>query len=211
MSMLDGVSQCWWLGKQCVADWDGWGAAVAFLGVVATSVLGFFTYRLGVAAKNASQDALAISEANHKIQESDRQREARVILQFLRGEFIWTAARIERFCETLEAEQIGTDSLDDSQRMKLAEMVRFLEMPETQSLMSRLHVLDDANGMLLARVLGDSRAHYRAFAKFIDPAFDPPVHMYLGGFKADALQLSEDLRRLAGVSIAQRPVEIGSA
>ncbi len=62
MSMLDGVSQCWWLGSRCIPDWDGWSVAVASIGVLATVALGLATYRLGVAAKNATQAALEISE-----------------------------------------------------------------------------------------------------------------------------------------------------
>ncbi|MBH1830961.1 hypothetical protein I5W42_05720 [Stenotrophomonas maltophilia] len=211
MSMLDGVSQCWWLGSRCIPDWDGWSVAVASIGVLATVALGLATYRLGVAAKNATQAALEISEKNHRLQESDRQREAAVILQFLRGEFIWTAARIERFCETLTNDEVGTDELDEAQREKLAEMVGFLEMPETQSVISRLHVLDDVNGMLLARVLGDARALYRAFAKFVDPGFEPLMHLTLRGFKKDAGRLVADLRELAEASRTLRGDEGESA
>lgn len=200
MEFLNTLSQCWWLGSLCVPVWEGWSVAVASIGVLATVALGVATYRLGVAAKNATQAALDISEQNHRLQESDRRREATVILQFLRGEFIWTAARIERFCETLTNDETGTDDLDETQRKKLAEMVGFLEMPETQSVISRLHVLDDANGMLLARVLGDARALYRAFAKFIDPEFEPLMHLTLRGFTEDADKLVADLRKLAEVS-----------
>jgi len=41
MSMLDGVSQCWWLSKTCAVDWTAWGtlggwtaAAATFLAVL---------------------------------------------------------------------------------------------------------------------------------------------------------------------------------
>lgn len=30
MSMLDGVSQCWWLGSKCLVDWDAWSAIGTF-------------------------------------------------------------------------------------------------------------------------------------------------------------------------------------
>lgn len=204
MEFWKALSECWWLGDQCVPVWDGWAATIAFVGVLATVGLGIVTYLLGVAAKNASQAALHISEENHRLQEKDRRREEIVILQFLRGEFVWTAARIQRFCETLVNDEGGTDDLDDEQREKLAEMVRLLEMPETQSLMSRFHVLDDANGMLLAKVLGDARALYRAFAKFIDPTFEPKIHLSLRGFQEEAGELSANLKKLAEISRAQR-------
>lgn len=204
MEFLNALSHCWWLGNRCVPVWEGWSVAVASVGVLATVALGVATYRLGVAAKNATQAALDISEQNHRLQESDRRREAAVILQFLRGEFIWTAARVERFRETLTHDHAGTDDLDVTQRMKLAEMVGFLAMPETQSVISRLHVLDDVNGMLLARVLGDARALYRAFAKFVDPDFEPLMHLTLRGFTEDADKLVVDLRRLAEVSRSMR-------
>ncbi|WP_313242069.1 hypothetical protein [Stenotrophomonas sp.] len=34
MSMLDGVSQCWWLSETCVVNWDAWAAVGTMLAVV---------------------------------------------------------------------------------------------------------------------------------------------------------------------------------
>jgi hypothetical protein len=33
MSMLEGVSQCWWLSERCVVDWEAWSAIGTFLAV----------------------------------------------------------------------------------------------------------------------------------------------------------------------------------
>lgn len=42
MSMLDGVSQCWWLSEDCVVNWDAWAAvgtvAAVFAAVLAPSI-----------------------------------------------------------------------------------------------------------------------------------------------------------------------------
>ncbi|PPU41205.1 hypothetical protein [Xanthomonas arboricola] len=38
MGMLDGVSQCWWLSKNCVVNWDAW-AAIGTLAAVAVALL----------------------------------------------------------------------------------------------------------------------------------------------------------------------------
>lgn len=42
MSMLDGVSQCWWLSETCVVNWDAWAAvgtvAAVFAAVFAPSI-----------------------------------------------------------------------------------------------------------------------------------------------------------------------------
>lgn len=42
MSMLDGVSQCWWLSEACVVNWDAWAAlgtvAAVFAAVLAPSI-----------------------------------------------------------------------------------------------------------------------------------------------------------------------------
>lgn len=39
MSMLDGVTQCWWLSENCVLNWSAWSAvATAFAGVIALFV-----------------------------------------------------------------------------------------------------------------------------------------------------------------------------
>lgn len=37
MSMLDGVSQCWWLSETCVVNWDAW-AAIGTVAAVFTAV-----------------------------------------------------------------------------------------------------------------------------------------------------------------------------
>lgn len=42
MSILDGVSQCWWLSEKCVVNWDAWAAigtvAAVFAAVFAPSI-----------------------------------------------------------------------------------------------------------------------------------------------------------------------------
>ncbi|MEJ6328610.1 hypothetical protein Q2B95_08075 [Stenotrophomonas maltophilia] len=42
MSMLDGVSQCWWLSERCTVNWDAWSAvgtvAAVFAAVFAPSI-----------------------------------------------------------------------------------------------------------------------------------------------------------------------------
>lgn len=203
MEFLMSLSQCWWLGNQCVPDWDGWATATACIGVVATVGLGVATYRLGVAAKNASHAALAISEKSDQLQDDDRSREAAVILQFLRAEFVWTASRIRTFHSCLDGEE-STSDLDKSQRKKLSDMVRMLEMPETQSLISRLHVLEDADARLVAEVLGDARLYCRLFDGFTDPDFDPEISSSLTGFIEKAPGIEQNLRTLVASSAALR-------
>lgn len=203
MEFVKALSQCWWLGNQCVPDWTGWATAIACVGVIATVGLGLATYGLGVAAKNASHAALAISEKSDQLQDDDRSREAAVILQFLRAEFVWTASRISAFHKCLDGEE-STCELDKSQRKKLSEMVRMLEMPETQSLMSRLHVLGDADARLVAAVLGDARLYCRLFDGFTDPDFNPDISSSLTGFTEKAPGIEQNLRKLAASSAALR-------
>ncbi|WP_414490760.1 hypothetical protein [Stenotrophomonas maltophilia] len=42
MSMLDGVSQCWWLSETCVVNWEAWSAvgtvAAVFIAIFAPSI-----------------------------------------------------------------------------------------------------------------------------------------------------------------------------
>ncbi|AZM72875.1 hypothetical protein C9397_14425 [Xanthomonas vasicola pv. vasculorum] len=33
MGMLDGVSQCWWLSRYCIVNWDAWAAIATAVGV----------------------------------------------------------------------------------------------------------------------------------------------------------------------------------
>ncbi|MGX9710775.1 hypothetical protein [Stenotrophomonas maltophilia group sp. LNF259] len=205
MDFVAALSECWWLGHECTPNWDAWGATFALTGVGATIALGIFTYRLGVAARNASMAALEISQESHRTQELDRKREAAFVMHFLHGEFVWTAARIRRFYECLGSEVEVTGDLDKSQREKFTEMVRMLEMRQTQSLMSRLHVLDDPHGAMLARVLGQARLFHKAFEKFADPAYEPDIQFNLDGFRAKGPRLEDDLKTLAKASKVHTP------
>jgi len=44
MSMLEGVSQCWWLSSTCAVNWDAWSAIGTLLAVVVALGLGIRTY-----------------------------------------------------------------------------------------------------------------------------------------------------------------------
>lgn len=58
MSMLDGVSQCWWLSKSCVVNWEAW-AAVGTVLAVFTAVFAPAIQRLFVRKRANAMFALA--------------------------------------------------------------------------------------------------------------------------------------------------------
>lgn len=58
MSMLDGVSQCWWLSKTCEVNWDAWGA-IGTVAAVFAAVLAPTIQRLFVRKKANAMFALA--------------------------------------------------------------------------------------------------------------------------------------------------------
>lgn len=58
MSMLDGVSQCWWLSTTCSVDWDAW-SAVGTLSAVVVALFGPSIQRRFVRRKANALFALA--------------------------------------------------------------------------------------------------------------------------------------------------------
>lgn len=44
MSMLDALSQCWWLGESCVPRWEAWAVAAAVLGGAGSWIAALVTY-----------------------------------------------------------------------------------------------------------------------------------------------------------------------
>lgn len=45
MSMLDGVSQCWWLSETCAVNWDAWSAVGTVFAAVVALVLALVAYK----------------------------------------------------------------------------------------------------------------------------------------------------------------------
>lgn len=58
MSMIDGVSQCWWLSKTCVVNWDAW-AAIGTVAAVFAAIFAPTIQRLLVRKRANAMFALA--------------------------------------------------------------------------------------------------------------------------------------------------------
>lgn len=59
MSMLDGMSQCWWLSPTCVVNWDAW-AAVGTCAAVLVALFGPAIQRLAVRRRVNAMFAIGI-------------------------------------------------------------------------------------------------------------------------------------------------------
>lgn len=198
MQWSDGVFRCSPLGiDDCVVWWDAVAAIGSIIGVVATVILGVFTYRLGVAANRASKMALRLSENADAVRARDRQREADVIMQFLRSEFAWTANNIQAFLRLLRPNEVTTWGFSEEQKAALMEMLPSLQMMETQSQLPRLHVLSDEHLKVLAKVLSQCRMFFRFLERFSDPEeFDRGMPAGLEGFIEEGPKIVDHLRWL---------------
>lgn len=64
MSVLDGVSQCWWLNKTCVINWDAWAAGGTLLAVVVALISSKTALR--EASRIREEERLRVSAAEHE-------------------------------------------------------------------------------------------------------------------------------------------------
>ncbi|HFF2842372.1 TPA: hypothetical protein ACGCEE_004694 [Stenotrophomonas maltophilia] len=59
MSVLDGVTQCWWLSKTCAIDWTAWSAVATGAAVVVALLVGALPIRLARDARRTQMRLLA--------------------------------------------------------------------------------------------------------------------------------------------------------
>lgn len=161
MSMLDGVSQCWPLAKDCAVWWEAHSATaawtsvivaivalvVASLSVLVTAASAWAVWRLGTEANSLARVPAALSE-------TEREREAIVILSVLYAEFASISSVAGAWKEL--ATEFGVDRLldENESRSAAAESLRQMEMPMTKSLLGRLHVLPAQQSAKVAHCLG---------------------------------------------------------
>ncbi|MCC4613619.1 hypothetical protein LL963_16230 [Xanthomonas campestris pv. esculenti] len=137
MGMRDGVSQCWWLSKNCVVNWDAWSAVGTLLAVCV---------------------AITISLVDAKRRRQDQESRAMWLrLELIQPMSDWQS-NLFRFCKSLERKRYFAvvEALRESD-----ESTRPLQEPQALKISSaRLHELGIgakplAEAMRIARELED--------------------------------------------------------
>ncbi|MDQ4681406.1 hypothetical protein [Stenotrophomonas maltophilia group sp. RNC7] len=165
-----GMSPCMTPGLgDCVVWWDAFAAVGAIGAVIATVVLGVFTYRLGVAANNASDAALKLAADEEKRQKTREGREKTLVLVQINGEVTDNQkelADIHRRLDGPLADELFVT--DDIFRQAMLDRLTKVEFPITNQLVDRLHYLDDPIGPALVRCVAMLRSLNRKGAAVRD-------------------------------------------
>lgn len=144
MEFLDALSNCWWLGKHCVPEWDAWAASAAFAAVVATVILGVVTYRLGKAANRAT--ALAADIALHQVKREEFRSETEELLVLVQvtGEVSINQHKASTLLKHLDGGGLGEVHFvrNEEFRRDIFSQVESLRFPLTEVVTERLHFVD---------------------------------------------------------------------
>lgn len=167
--MLDGVSQCWPLAKDCVVWWDAWAAigavASAWVGLVALKVsvgavlatifLGYMTLNLGVAANKASDAAVALAAREAEIREKRDHDESLILLLRVAGEISDTQTYLRNIREDVAPENGGKEFLESHEvRERVLSEWKQIRFPNYEACVDRLHYLPVAVAGRMARLVG---------------------------------------------------------
>lgn len=144
MEFFDALSNCWWLGKQCVPEWDAWAAGAAFVAVVATVILGVVTFRLGKAANKATALATDIALHQVKAEEFRSETEELLVLVQVTGEVSINQQRVSDLLVHLDGGGLGDVHFIRSEkfRSEIFAQIESLRFPLTEAVTGRLHYLD---------------------------------------------------------------------
>lgn len=177
MSMLDGVSQCWWLSRDCVVWWDAWAVAVGLIVGGATVVVAYRSWltsnraadiaadTAGVASLSAkiaadsariANDAKEIAAQQHKEIVEQRQRTAKILGSLFDLEIALLPTRIGAVIETLDEASISSVGTIIG-REELSWIVAELSspaLPTADSAQDRLHCLENGLGEGIAQIIG---------------------------------------------------------
>lgn len=151
-----GISPCMEPGiGGCVVWWDAWAAIGALLGVLATMVLGIFTYRLGRVANRASALAVEIA-GNEARRQAERDKKERILLLLqITGEVSANKERIlELHAHLSKPMSEGYFVGNAVYRNDFMTNLKRVTFPLADRLADRYHYLDGLTGPTLVRAIG---------------------------------------------------------
>jgi len=169
MSMLDGVSQCWMLSKDCVVWWDAWAAIgagasawialmalqISLGAVLATIFLGYMTLNLGIAANKASDAAVTLAASEAEVREKRDHDESLILLMRVAGEMSDAQTYVGHIQRQLATEEGRQEFLEDqATREWVLSKWRSICFPNYEACSDRLHYLPIRVAARMARVVG---------------------------------------------------------
>lgn len=139
MSMLDGVGQCWWLSKECVANWDAWAAAIGVVVGFATTAIAVLAWRTSRRATQIAEEATRIAEQQHRETMFERDGAARVIAHLVGPELISLPSQVAK---AIKIVQKVRSALQHSGPLAQFELGSFMVPAEIQMLPHYLHQIE---------------------------------------------------------------------
>ncbi|PZT26654.1 hypothetical protein A7X93_17960 [Stenotrophomonas maltophilia] len=153
--MVNALSQCWWLGKSCVPDWDAWAVAAGVAAVVTTAVLGVVTYRLGKAANSASAAAVQIAGFQADKQAYREESERLLVLVQIIAEVSSNAGLLGHLLGLLSQEHSEAVFVTDKAfHNGIFGRLNKLSFPSLERVRDRLHYLDRKTAACYVRAIG---------------------------------------------------------
>lgn len=155
MSMVNALSQCWWLGKTCVPEWEAWAVAAGVASVVTTAVLGFVTYRLSRAANRASAAAVEIAGFQANKQAYREESERLLVLVQIIAEVSSNAGLLGHVHGLLSQENSeAVFVMDKAFQNRVFGRLNKIAFPSLERVRDRLHYLDRRTAACFVRAIG---------------------------------------------------------
>jgi len=136
MEFLQGFSQCSWPGPACRVWWEAWAALGAWAAAVVAGVSAFAVFYLGRQANK-----LATSQASQA--EAERFREAYVVLRLIGPDAFAMLPKAD-VAHHYVTEQVTEEQYVNDVRLRHAVAAQFkqVKLPNIESVLHRIHVLD---------------------------------------------------------------------
>ncbi|MBN4936493.1 hypothetical protein JY409_00255 [Stenotrophomonas maltophilia] len=110
MSLWSGISPCMNLGVDgCVVWWEAWAAIAAGIAAAVTGVLGYMTFRLGVATTNATKASVDVAAAVKRRDDELRAREVQFLGRLIFPEVTEGAVHFKKLLGELTRPEILDD------------------------------------------------------------------------------------------------------
>ncbi len=142
MNFWSGFSPCMNLGVDgCVVWWEAWAAIAAGIAAVVTGVLGYMTFRLGVATTNATKASVDIAAAVKRRDDELNAREAQFLGRLVFPEITQGAIHYHKLLGELCRPQILEDIYEVAGgRAKLISLAAGPDFPRCNEQMNRLPI-----------------------------------------------------------------------
>lgn len=209
MTWWSAFNTCWPPGQDgCVIWWNAWSvviagvaAVIAVYGLVVTAASAVAVFWLG-------KQANAIANSAYEIDAASRRREGQFILIYLYSEILDAHSSVVAWLAHSERVRRVFLQLDDDQRLEVLKILQDVEMPKSEGIFDRLHVLEPEIGAHFARVLGTVRLLKLTKAPMLRLQNDAEGAIRLSKMIGNIEELAKDVEAVyLAASRAMRPLE----